>query len=149
MTDRTRHNTGQTLVDCCAANRDLRKENMLLRTENAELRGKVLPWFPAEQIPEVPLHGYDAFMVAVRRKHNDKIYVFTLLYCNEHMLLCDDEDANDDGEKPFTGWFRNIGPEDEEYYQRYVFAPDEFVGWQGKPIYWPQPTNNQSTPHDQ
>lgn len=72
-------------------------------------------WISAEgQLPDVPVGGKREFIVAVKRRHNGKTYVFSADYLNAHLLCTSEDDCPEDG-TPFTGWFHERSDDSGEF----------------------------------
>ena len=114
----------------------LARQALALRAEPA--------WRGPDEIPEVVAGGSAYFWVAVRRKHDGRVYSFPAQYLNA-MLLCNewsDETEHsgnryhhgptdeDEGNFPATGW--HVEKEHGEYdgvYSPLLDATDELVAW--------------------
>lgn len=106
--------------------------------------GKAVAWRHPDEVPEVVPGGNAYFWVAVRRKHDGRVYSFPAQYLNA-MLLCnewsDDTERSgnryhhgptceDEGSFPATGWHN--AKEHGEYdcvYQPLLGDADELVAW--------------------
>jgi hypothetical protein len=93
-------------------------------------------WIAAtKRSPEVE-RGLDIeVLVAVKRKHNGKIYVFTTSYLNAYPVIYQDQVIqDDDNDQPeITGWF--YLSDDEETWHRTLSEGDELLAWMYKPAY--------------
>lgn len=106
--------------------------------------GEAVAWRHPDEIPEVTAGSHSYFWVAVRRKHDGRIYSFPAQYLNK-MLLCnewsDDTERSgnryhhgkadeDEGSFPATGW--HTEKEHGEYegvYSPLLDETDELVAW--------------------
>jgi len=98
-------------------------------------------WNDPDLSPPVKHRSYDSFIVAVYRKHSDKIYTFCADYLNQYPLAYDDghTDLNDDeGLRPTTGWFDHSSNfEYDDLWNTLSFGDgDKMVGWREVPD-WP------------
>lgn len=88
---------------------------------------------PSERLPDVPAGDDLDVLVAVRRAHNGKVYVFTTSYLNRYPVIDHDQFIQDDDNdhREITGWF--YLSDDEETWHRTLGEKDELVAWQLKP----------------
>jgi hypothetical protein len=66
-----------------------------------------------DRAPTVKPGNNKEFIVACRRAHNGKTYVFAADYLNAKLLFTDEDDCPEDG-KPFTGWYYEMA-DDGDY----------------------------------
>jgi len=111
-------------------------EDWNTRTQSAPEPVQGEAWISAtERNPEVE-RGLDVeVLVAVKRKHNGKIYVFTTSYLNAYPVIYQDQVIqDDDNDQPeITGWF--YISDDEETWHRTLSEGDELLAWMYKPAY--------------
>ncbi|AJG13824.1 hypothetical protein RK21_02316 [Pseudomonas plecoglossicida] len=91
----------------------------------------------SDRLPETDEDTDTTFIVAVRRAHDGKTYVFTAEWLNEKMLHKEDPDPDDpeDG-TPFSGWHSLETHADFEQYWEPLVSPcsgDEVTHWQPMP----------------
>jgi len=109
-----------------------------MKGEVERLRGMVPKWVFQPINPCIPAGSKKEFLVAVKRGGIDKRFVFTATYMDDHFLSVDDwsdPEANDDGEKPFTGWYSEQENSDgtTEYVALCLGIGDELIAWCEKP----------------
>jgi hypothetical protein len=80
-----------------------------------------------DRLPPVAEGGVEHFIVACKRAHNGQTYVFEAAYLNQHLL----DDAQEDCERPFTGWHDVMQHPDYDMY--YQAISDEITHWMPKP----------------
>ena len=124
---------------------DLPEQVRALKTApDAATVGEAVAWRHPDEVPEVVPGGNAYFWVAVRRKHDGRVYSFPAQYLNA-MLLCNEwsDDTERSGNRyhhgptcevegsfPATGW--HDAKEHGEYdcvYQPLLGDADELVAW--------------------
>ena len=93
-------------------------------------------WIPvSERLPIVAAGKAIEVIVAVKRKHNGQVYVFTTEYLNCVQVNQDGQFVQDDDNDnaAITGWF--YLSDDEETWHRTLGDGDELLAWQYKPAY--------------
>lgn len=124
---------------------DLPEKVRALKTApDAAPAGEAVAWRHPDEVPEVVPGGNAYFWVAVRRKHDGRVYSFPAQYLNA-MLLCNEwsDDTERSGNRyhhgptcevegsfPATGW--HDAKEHSEYdcvYQPLLGDADELVAW--------------------
>jgi len=88
----------------------------------------------SERLPRTPADTDTTFLVAVKRAHNGKTYVFAAEWLNEKLLNRDCEDDPEDG-VPFNGWHLEQTHDDfSEYFVPLIdTVGDEVTHWQALP----------------
>lgn len=133
---------GSWTVECCACNcgminnsLDALTKDWNTRAQSAEpVQGEA--WIDAAtRNPEIERGRDIEVLVAVRRKHNGKIYVFTTNYLSAYPVIYQDQVIqDDDNDQPeITGWF--YLSDDEETWHRTLSEGDELLAWMYKPAY--------------
>lgn len=105
-------------------------------------------WKAPEDNPSVEPGEESCFYVAVRRQHNDQVFVFPALFCNgtrleDHRPVSTNGPhwemrAIDDETVQAFGWFHIVtGDEDDDggFYRPICGAGDVVVGWHERPAY--------------
>lgn len=90
-----------------------------------------------DRLPLTPKDSDTSFIVAVKRAHNGKTYVFSAEWLNEKLLNSEDADPDEpeDG-RPFTGWHQQVTHADfEQYWEPLIESGsgDEVTHWQSMP----------------
>ncbi len=88
-----------------------------------------------ERLPDVKAGDYTYLYVAIKRAHDGETYVMPCAYLNAKLLLSEDDDTDEEGTKPFTGWHQEYN--DNAEYDN-CFMPVETQGdivthWKPKP----------------
>jgi hypothetical protein len=123
------YDDGTRFVECWACQGEGRELRGLL--DIAALRAPATSWNNPDQNPSVQTGDMKEFVVAVFRKHTEKIYTFAACYLNAYEL----EDRHEGTTKLFTGWYSQTG--DEDYAS--LFEPlalnegDKLMGWRELP----------------
>ncbi|WP_341304692.1 hypothetical protein [Pseudomonas sp. TMP25] len=86
-----------------------------------------------ERMPDAPLYDAIEVLVAVRRSHDGKVYVFTTEYLNRYPVIKMDQVIQDDDNymDEVTGWY--YASDDEETWHRTLGEDDQVIAWQPKP----------------
>jgi hypothetical protein len=89
----------------------------------------------SERLPSVAAGKAIEVIVAVKRKHNGQVYVFTTEYLNCVQVNQDGQFVQDDDNDnaAITGWF--YLSDDDETWHRTLGDGDELLAWQYKPAY--------------
>jgi hypothetical protein len=102
-------------------------------TEQAET-AVVAAWRSGDEAPAIPRGSVKSFVVAVYRAHSSQNYTFAAEYLNAMELDWDEDGDNRLATK--TGWFMEIG-EDQDFYRPLTLGKDDrFLGWTDLPT-WP------------
>jgi len=88
----------------------------------------------SSRMPITPVDSDTTFIVAVKRGHTGKTFVFTAEWLNEKLLHSDqdDPDSPEDG-TPHTGWYELVTHADyDEYWHPLIqnSSGDEVTHWQ-------------------
>lgn len=89
----------------------------------------------SDRLPDTPSDSDTTFIVAVKRAHNGKTYVFSAEWLNQKLLCTPDVDEPEDG-LPYTGWHSIEAHADYEQYWEPLITPgtgDEVTHWQPLP----------------
>ena len=91
----------------------------------------------SDRLPDTPADTDTTFVVAMKRAHNGKTYVFAADWLNEKRLNKEDPEPDDpeDG-TPFTGWYQLETHADYDQYWEPLVQPssgDEITHWQPLP----------------
>ena len=127
----------QDRVSCCP---DGKRYNTLARAEALDegAAGEPVAWRDPTDMPSIEEGSEKWFIVAVRRKHSERVFTFSAPYLNGVVLEFDEDD--DLVERPMTGWASQEYDEDRRIFFPLLSEGDELLAWQEFPKYTAHPS---------